>query len=187
MKSRPLAQTTVSGTIDGFRKMNLQQTPESEPIEQTLARVNLENGNTWIVALGDKKVMRKMKPESGDNIEVSGVRAMIDGKPAIIASSITIDGETMNIKREAAENIAFTGTIDDYGKARLSGKKKPQHLVVSLMLEDGSDRGIVVDFGPKTNMKDLKLESGKQITVVGRKAQIGEKSVLVAQKFEIIE
>ncbi len=183
---RRLNRVNISGTIDGFRKMNLQTGDDEKTIEQTLARVTLENNNSYVVAMGDKKITEELKPKTGDKIEVQGISAMINGQPAVIAGQMKIGDKTVNIEREAAESIAFTGTVENFGKAEVEGRG--EHLLVSLKFEEGRDKGkgIVVDFGPNTTMEDLKLKKGSKITVVGRKAQVGDKAVLVARQFNII-
>jgi len=57
------------------------------------------------------------------------------------------------------------------------------HLVVIL---DSEDQGrLVVDLGPQRDLRDLNLSTGREITVAGPNARVGDKRVLVAQQLDV--
>lgn len=81
--------------------------------------------------------------------------------------------------KSAPSSKAFTvtGTIQRTKTATVGGAKH----TVALLKQEKSGNDVAVDLGRQDQLKDLNLESGKEIRVRGPMAKIGDKPIVMAQ------
>ncbi len=92
------------------------------------------------------------------------------------------DGWSNNNAQERETRLQ--GTIDGFRSVDIStnGAQADEHSFVRLRLENGESK--IVCLGTRVDLRDLSLESGKDITVVGKKARIDGENVIVAERID---
>lgn len=84
---------------------------------------------------------------------------------AISSRRFTIEGEIAKRKSVKARKRGAATSIE--------------HLVISLKPEQGNS--VTVDLGPKQRLQEMNLEDGREVTVSGPMAKIGERPILLAR------
>jgi hypothetical protein len=77
-------------------------------------------------------------------------------------------------------NQTVSGTIENKKTVSVRGAS---HVVAQI--KGPNDQMTIVDLGPQAKLKDLSLEKGKQVSVVGPATKAGDKSVVVAKSVTI--
>lgn len=169
----------LSGTIDGFRRINVENA-KKDVRQHTFVKVNLENGNKAIIDLGEKKGLSDLDLQKGDSIKVRGRTGQIGNRTVVRASRIKVDGEMTQLRK----NRVVQGTIADIRRVNIKGADK-QHTFVRLEMQDGNE--IIVDFGPGTNLSDMNLRKGKEVSIRGQIAKMNGKAILTARNVQVNE
>jgi len=91
----PQTVETLSGVVESVAKF----TP-NKPMSKGVHAVLKTDKETITVHLGPAWFIDNHNPRvgPGDRVEITGSRIMFDGKPAIIAASVTKDGETLTLR-----------------------------------------------------------------------------------------
>ena len=119
-------------------------------------------------------------PVDQDWTEVEGDKAESDKRSAD-AKEQSKDKKTKNIDEK--EVVTMRGTIKSVGKAKTKGAKQDHTFAV---IEAGSGKSVLVDFGPKAQLGKVKLEKGNKIQVRGPRTKLDGRFVLVAQQVSAI-
>lgn len=120
-------------------------------------------------------------PEDQTWSEVKGDKSESD-KRRTEAKEQSKDKKTKNIDKK--DVLTMRGTIQSVDKTKAKGGKK-EHTYA--MLDAGSGKSVLVDFGPNAQLDKVKLEKGKKIQVRGPRVKLGGKYVLVAQQVSAIK
>ena len=186
-----------SGTIDGFRKMNLQ-TRGGQREEHSFVRLRLEDGRSRIVSIGSNVELSDLKLSQGEEIDVTGHIARVDDRQVLIAKRIETEDRTFNLKprnqpetdpanraqRQPAnqQQVTVQGRIADKEKASIQGIPE-ENLVVEVELRDG--KTCYVDLGKGTSLSDINLGEGDRIQLQGKRKTMDGKTVIVAEKLRV--
>ncbi len=94
------------------------------------------------------------------------------------------EGWSMNDSSNLKGETRLQGTVDGFRKVNLSPKNDPndEHSFVRVRLENGQNK--IVCLGTRVDVSDLDLQSGEEITVVGKPAKIDGENVIVAERIE---
>ena len=86
-------------------------------------------------------------------------------------------------KREAAEKAKdmrrIRGTVKRITQVEPK-EKASDHVVLRMRMEDGSS--VIADFGPEMSRKDMPVEAGDRVTIVGDRMTRGDRQVLVVHR-----
>lgn len=83
------------------------------------------------------------------------------------------------MRQQQARMVQTSGTIEDVRQVKLSGQDQ-NHLVAAISTDAGQTR--IVDLGPRNQLRNLQLETGDQIQVIGTRGTINSKQVLMADQ-----
>ncbi len=83
---RPVTTTTLKGTVDGFKEVELKERPD----KNLLVRVTLQNGKKVILDLGSKAKLGKLDMQAGDQIKAKGIRRESGDKQILVAQNVMI-------------------------------------------------------------------------------------------------
>ncbi len=97
-RSRNRTQQTLEGRVDGFRRLNLRsQGGQSQ--QHSLVMLQMQEGRSVVVDLGPNRDLDNLPLQRGDRIQIRGTRGTIDGRSAVMADQIRVDGENHSVKR----------------------------------------------------------------------------------------
>lgn len=119
-------------------------------------------------------------PQDRNWTEVKGDKAESDKRSAE-ATEKSKDKKTKNIDKK--DVLTMRGTIQNVDMAKTKGSKQDHTFA---MLDAGSGKSVLVDFGPKAQLDKVKLDKGNKIQVRGPRVKLGGKYVLVAQQVSSI-
>lgn len=87
-------------------------------------------------------------------------------------------------KSKDSKPMALTGTIDKIKQVKVANG---EHTVVAIKPQDQQQQGqpLVADLGKSSELQDLNLKQGAQVTVTGPKSKVGDKQVVMARSIEI--
>lgn len=161
----------IGGKIDDIRWMSLYNV-DGESERHSLIRIRLEDGRSRMVSLGTRAEPEDLELRKGQDIDVTGLNATLDGRPIVIADRIEV--------RE--ENVTLVGKVADFREVDLSGDRT-RNLIIRMDLSNG-ERSLV-DLGPGTKLADLNLEKGDRIQMEGVRQQIAGRPVIVAKRIRV--
>lgn len=104
-------QTSFTGRVEDTHRISLR----GEQKEHNLVRITTTDGQSHIVNLGPDKRLTDLNARQGDRIRVEGRRGKIDGRSVVMATSVSVDGETTRItwNRQQRESEGVYGTPRD--------------------------------------------------------------------------
>lgn len=185
-QNRSMKTVTFNGTVDGFRKVNLQDS-EGKQDEHTFVRIRLEDDDARVVSLGSRLIVTDLDLEKGDEISVSGRNARIDNRDVLVASSIEVDDKLFRVRKhnrpDTGQQFPITGTVKDVSMTSLSDNSREKNLLIRMELENG--KTCVVDLGQGTTLSDLDIEEGSEIRLQGKKTKVDGKSIIVARTISV--
>lgn len=116
-----LKQRTLSGEIDGFRHMSLQAANDQSR-DYTVTKVILDNGESIVINLGEKKRLDDLKLERGDEVKVKGVIGKLNGDPIFIANTVKVEDRSFNVNRafDALNNMERQPKQNQYERSSYS-------------------------------------------------------------------
>lgn len=94
------------------------------------------------------------------------------------------DPTTAGTKLDKKEIVTMRGTVSNMTRVKTKGAKQ-EHTYAVLDVDD--KRSVLVDFGPKAEMGDVKIEKGKKLQVRGPRAKLNGRYLLVAQQVSPIK
>lgn len=94
---------SVAGTIVSIVTSHIEETGT-----ESVTRIQLrdKNGRTWIVYTAPERYLRKanIELENGQEIRVDGAYAEVNSRTAILASKVTLDGQTYELRDERGQH-----------------------------------------------------------------------------------
>lgn len=115
-------------------------------------------------------------PVNSDWSEIKGDQSVSTEKRNE-ALEMSKDKKKMSMNKK--DVLTMRGTIKSVGMAKAkSGDKEHMFAVI----EATQGKSVLVDFGPKANIGNIKLEEGNKVQVRGPRTKLGGKYVLVAQQ-----
>lgn len=161
----------IQGTIDNIRRISLY-TVEGELERHSFIRIRLEDGASRMVSLGTRAEPEDLELRKGQDIDVTGLTATVDGRQIVVADRIEVRDE----------NVTLVGKVADFREVSLSGTLD-RNLIIRMDLSNG-ERSLV-DLGPGTKLDDLDLEKGDWIQLEGVRQQIAGRPVIVANRIRV--
>lgn len=170
---------SVQGTIESTHTEKLAGSDSS----WMLARIESQDGEMVVVCLGDRKQLSGMKLQSGDMVQIKGVRSRLNDREIVMATQVTHDGSTLEtplpnrvqLKRVKAE-LLKKDTV------RFRGFDEP-HLLAKVKTKSG--RTILVNMGPESKYEDVNLSSGSSMRLLVRPGTIAGERAMIAQEVKI--
>jgi hypothetical protein len=127
--------------------------------------------------LGRTDELKNVQIKEGDKITVQGPKAHVGKHDVIFAQSVTVDGKTTQISREAPKR--FTGKVlSTHETKSIRGKKHRMAMVETS--ENQKTRKVAVDLGPADQLK-AKVEKGTSLTFTGVPVKVKNKTLIMAQ------
>ena len=85
----------ITGTVKDVSKTRLSDESREDSL---LIRLELEDGETCVVDLGEGTTLSELDLEQGSEVRLRGEKTKVDGKSIIVASSISVDGDTTRVR-----------------------------------------------------------------------------------------
>jgi len=178
----------VAGTVVRDKTVEVR----GQDIEHQVVLLQTEADDYVIADLGPVENLQEMDVQQGRQLTLAGILGRVSDRPVIFANQVSADGKTIEIDRpelarpgieprgmDFSRSMEVTGEIvaeKSVDVENVADKNK----VVLLERERGDS--IVADLGPEGGLDDMALDTGEQVRVEGRLAQIGERLVLLANK-----
>ncbi|MDQ8204322.1 hypothetical protein [Pelagicoccus sp. SDUM812003] len=206
--SQDESSETLSGTVEGFRKMDLEYS-SGYTANHALARIALEDGSKAVIDLGYSPLLNA-ELQKGDEVTLQGSRGSINGQSIFVVSQLESGGETHHIDRalelsqqssgstaakqrwddssenqmeqdkSAASSITIDGTLEDHKMVNIDGES---NTFLKLRMKNG--KAATIDLGANTKVSDLNLENGDNIRVRGEKTKINDRTVISARSISV--
>jgi hypothetical protein len=173
-----MRQTT--GTVRDIRQVRLAQHDQVH----FFAKVQAPQGDLTMVDLGPVNQLRQLNIKTATTVQVNGDMAMVNGRPVLMASQVSVGGRTVNVDMPPGSRTRrLQGQITNVAVKRLEGSGQPAHVVAMLRLTPGQT--VPVDLGRQDDLRDVRLRTGDTIVVLARPVPIGNKMIFVARQFSV--
>ncbi len=87
--------------VQGFRHSTLPQ-DDGEEADFTLAKVDLDNGKTIVISLGERSKVQALELEKGDRVEILGATGRIAGQQVIVAREVRANDNAVRVNGRVA-------------------------------------------------------------------------------------
>lgn len=179
-------QSTISGTIESFAKVRIKNAPE----DNLFARVRMEDGSSRIVDFGEISRARLLKLDSGDEVQIKGMKRTLGEHQVLEARSVKVRNagdqqkpqRNRNMVRSGidvrGDNVMLQGTVEGIKKVKIQGQNE-ELTVMKLKLKDGSSQ--IVNLSPWLAKQFLGIEQGDEVVASGvtRQTQQGKEVLIV--------
>ncbi len=91
----------IRGTVKDFSKTSLSDDSREENL---LIRLELKNGKTCVVDLGQGTTLGDLDIEKGSEICLKGEKTKVNGKSLIVARMISVDGDRTRVRNKSQRN-----------------------------------------------------------------------------------
>ncbi len=170
----------VSGTVRDLKQIQLAQQRQ----KHTFAKVRTQQGRTVVVNLGPSNRVNQLNLSQGDRIQAQGVVSMVNQRPVLMSNQVRANNQTIRLETpQGSQKKRLEGTITKTATRRLRGQNQPAHVIAQIELETGQQ--VPVDLGRKSDLQDVSISEGKDITLLARSAKIGDRTILVAESIGI--
>ncbi len=170
----------VSGTIQDTKQVQLAQQRQ----KHTFAKVRTQQGRTVVVDLGPSNRVNQLDLSRGDRIQAQGQVSMVNQRPVLMSEQVRANNQTIRLETpKGSQTKRLEGTITKTATRRLRGQNQPAHVIALVELETGQK--VPVDLGRKSDLQDVSISEGKDITLLARSAKIGNRTILVAESMGI--
>jgi hypothetical protein len=103
-QSQQQQQQSISGTLIDARSIQLR----GQQDRHLLAKIQTDQGRTVVADLGPQHNLRNFQPTRGSEIEVSGTRGTINGRPVILADRASAGDQSVSIQRSGSQDARQT-------------------------------------------------------------------------------
>lgn len=170
----------VSGTIQDTKQVQLAQQRQ----KHTFAKVRTQQGRTVVVDLGPSNRVNQLNLSRGDRIQAQGQVSMVNQRPVLMSEQVRANNQTIRLETpQGSRTKRLEGTITRTATRRLRGQNQPAHVIALVELETGQK--VPVDLGRQSDLQDVSISEGKDITLLARSAKIGDRTILVAESMGI--
>lgn len=190
----PRSERIIQGTIQRVRAVPVR----GADYRAMLVTLRCRDGQQMLVDLGPTTGLRDVDLRTGDRISARGRVFQRGNLDVLLASRAWVDGEAVAIHRPARRpGEEQSETEQGHGHAMrrypraVTGIVESTHLrklrdsdVQNLVVQVKSPKGrvIVIDLGPASDLRDLKIQKGDRITARGFDARINDRTVLIAYR-----
>jgi sporulation protein YlmC with PRC-barrel domain len=180
-KSQQAAQQQVAGQVKRTKNVEVRTLdPKGQAKQNRVVLLQTDQGRQVVVDLGPSPALQGVSLQQGTQLNASGQWIRIGDRPVLWATQVTVDGETIQIKRpRRGQSRQITGQIMRTKQVEIRGTDLTNQVV---LLQTDRGRQIVADLGPMTNLRGIRLKSGAEIEVRGRPARVGDQLVLMADQ-----
>jgi hypothetical protein len=170
----------LTGTIQGTKKIKLA----GQQQQHTFAKVQTQQGRTLVVDLGPSNKVNQLMLSQGDQIQTRGDVALVNDRPVLMANQVRANNQSINVQRQkGSQTRRLEGKITQTATKRLEGQNQPAHLIALVELDTG--QSVPVDLGRKQDLQDVSIRQGKNVVLLARPAQIGNRTILIAEKMSV--
>lgn len=159
-------QQSASGTVLRTKRVSL---PDGKHL---VVEVETDRGKALAVDLGPTAELSEFDLQKGDDVEIRGMMTQIGNKRVLMASRLTMNGDTRQIQRKRRK---FQGQITSTKRVKIRGN---EHFV-AIVEQNGKQRAI--DLGPADSLGQWNLQQGDRITVSGPPVKVQDRVIVMAQ------
>jgi antitoxin component of MazEF toxin-antitoxin module len=173
-------QVRVRGEIQKLRTMNL------DGQQALVATLQTDQGDSQRVCLKPKDQVSQLDLQQGDRITAEGRRDRVNDRRVVMARSVTIDGQTVNLRSEQGSQFgrkqgsrSIRGEIVSKRTTTLDDRDG-RFVLARVHTDEGETK--TVNLGSEQELKQLGLQSGDRITVQGHRAKPRDEADFVARQ-----
>jgi len=145
-----------------------------------MAHLDTRSGNRVCAVLGPQNKLKDWDLQEGDRIQLRGVRARLNDRKVIMADRVSHDGNSVKVDLPSPQRLKRAkGEILDMRTVRFKGHDES---FVVAQVETPNDKKRLVNLGPKSNLKKLKLEKGDEVRILARPGKISGRQAMIAQE-----
>ncbi len=176
----------LRGTISDIKTVR----PAAGKSDSTVVLLKTDQGRKIAVDLGPSSELEEADLNMGESITVHGTVARLQGKPYFFARHVTAGEQEIDIRRpipKGAEELQgmgasgqkFQGKLDKLRDVGVKGEKDKHRVAI---LKTAQGQRMYVDLGPKSQLQDVSIKQGDQVSLQGTMASVKGRSILMAQQ-----
>lgn len=178
-QSRNQQTKTITGTIQGFRHLNLSGVSD----QHTLVKLRLRNRDNVIVDLGPRTDLDDLSLSKSDTITIRGRTGTIDGRDVLMARTFTVNGNSHQVRMTSGNRTndrVVQGQVED-SKEMQTKQGRSDHTFLKVRMDNG--RSVVLDLGPNIDRSDIQIERGDRLSAMGQRSDVNGRAIFVARSF----
>lgn len=169
-------QRDLRGTIERLSTRSYAGVDEPH----VFARVQTDDGRTARVDLGPRSQVRRADLQRGDHVTLTGCRGSINGEGTFITQHIRGQGgTTTSIRRDSPKLQRIEGRLTGTRTVRFQELDQPH--VIALVQPDRRETPVLVDLGPRSQVEQLELQEGDDVTVMAAPGTIQRQRAMFAE------
>ncbi len=169
----------VQGQIQEMTTIKLADFDENHVI----ARIRTRQGQTAKVDLGPEKKINELNLQKGDQITVHGRSGTINEKQVLMAFRLDSGDQRVSIRRPGDKSMRrYSGEILKTRTVTM-GQKNEQLVLARIRLDNGTTT--MVNLGPTSQIANLNISSGQQVSMLARPVNISGRRALVVEQLQV--
>lgn len=176
----------VKGSVSDVREAKLTSGDTNRVVLLETAE-----GKRIAVDLGPASQLANVEIKKGSPLTVKGDIVSVKTKPVVMARTIGINGQEMQVNRQAPGNQSqakgqqqpkqFQGQIAQIREVKVKNFEQPHQVA---LLKTDQNKQIYVDLGPKDQLQDLQLSQGATVKVSGSPMKVKGHAILAASQLQ---
>jgi len=182
---RPLPRTmSVQGTIRQLTSVKMKGQDE----QSQLAKIETSEGKRLTACLGPKSNFSELDIRQGDQVQLQGVKARLNGRPILMATKIRHQGQIVSVdlpKRTGLKQAK--AEVVNLRKVRFKNYEQP-FVIGEVKIQSGQEdreRKTLVNFGPANRLQDLQLGEGDRVRILAREGSINGEQAMIAEEVRL--
>lgn len=169
----------VEGKVREVQRVRLKDSKRLN----TVVLLETTQGKRIVVDLADSAQHKGMKVQKGASLQVEGTVVNMRGTPVLIASRVTADGKSAELKRDKPSQQRrpkvkqVSGKIEKIREVGVKGADAKHQVAVVQV----GQRKLYADLGPKDQLEQLDLKAGTQVRLKGVAVRMKGRTILLAQ------
>jgi hypothetical protein len=163
----------ISGTIQEKRTVRV------DGEQQVIARVRNNEGRTARVLLGKQEDLSRLDLQSGDRVQVEGVRAKLNNDTVLHATRITSGDRTVRNEPPQQKTRRIQGEVVSK-QTKTFGNKDGEFVMATIRTDEGRNQKVLL--GRKDRLEQLDLQQGDQVKVTAAPCKINDQQALAAKQ-----
>ncbi|QDU82381.1 hypothetical protein Pla110_41360 [Polystyrenella longa] len=152
--------------------------------KKIVATITKEDGSTMKACLGPEDKVNPLGLKEGSQVELTGVRARVNGEDHLMAKTVVFNGEEITNELPARRGMMrLKGEITDTRETNFRGHE--DQFVIARVKMDGKDQKRQVNLGPVDKFEGVELKEGTSIRVLGHQGRINGEPALIAQQVRV--
>lgn len=175
---------SAEGTVQRMTSVKMKGQDE----KSRLALVETKDGRRLTACLGSESKFSELDLRQGDNIQLEGVKARLNGRTILMATKIRHQDQVVSVDLPKRTGLTQAkAEVVSLRKVRFKNYDQ-QFMVGEVKIEDGQSEGerkTLVNFGPANRLQELQLSEGDQVRILAREGSINGEQAMIAEEVRL--